>query len=196
MDEVVRARLFEPFFTTKVEGKGTGLGLSTVYGLVRQAGGDVEVVSAPGAGAVFYVWLPLHDEPSAGALPPEGEAASGSRPVRALVVLDDETPSRRSVAGWLADAGFDVFEATDREEAELVGGELDLLVAGARGGELARRLASSRPALRVLFISPEGGATPKLGMENGTPYDVLERPFTSAELLRRIETLLRQPSRR
>ncbi|MGD2069802.1 MAG: response regulator [Gemmatimonadota bacterium] len=199
MDEGVRARLFEPFFTTKGEGEGTGLGLSTVYGMVKQARGDLEVESAPGRGARFRIWLPL----GRGTLPdrddgPSRDAPEPRRPTRVLVA-EDEPGVRRIVVRSLTRAGYQVAEAGSGEEAlALVAGgapppELlvtDVVMPGMHGGELADRLLERLPALHVLFISGYSDEAPIDLVRRSPVRDFLAKPFTPDELLHRVAALL------
>ncbi len=187
MSEDVRAHVFEPFFTTKEEGKGTGLGLATVYGIVEQAGGHVEVASEVGHGSRFAVRLPRlggrHErEPGGG---------------RGTVLLVEDEPSLRRLArAILEEEGFRVLEAANGSEAlgvvERHEGALDLLLTDVvmpelGGPELAARLAPLRPGLRVLYMS--GYADSKLGaqrIENFAERALL-KPFTPRELISRVE---------
>jgi len=108
MTDEVRARVFEPFFNTRDGGKGTGLGLATVYGIVRQAGGEVEVTSAPGRGTSFRITLPWSDAavgPPSGVLPRSGTARSGG-PGRAVLLVEDEEALRRFAQAALQRHGY------------------------------------------------------------------------------------------
>lgn len=119
MDATTRERVFEPFFTTKRGGKGTGMGLATVYGIVRQHGGFIEVDSAPGKGSRFDIHLPLSDQPAS------THVATGRRePVggtETILVVEDEDTVRNAVVQMLAGVGYRVIEAEDGK------GALDLI---------------------------------------------------------------------
>jgi len=195
MNEEVRQQVFEPFFTTKGE-QGTGLGLATCYGIVRQAGGHIEVESTPGAGACFTVLLPQaarDEQPKA----PEGLGASAPRPslVQGLaLVVEDQPAIRRTMARSLKELGLQVLEASSAEEAlslvEDLNAQVDLLVTdvvlpGVTGVKLAEQLRARAPRLRVVVSSGY------LGMEsehNNTALQVpdtmfLPKPFTGRQLM-------------
>jgi PAS domain S-box-containing protein len=165
MDAKTRARIFEPFFTTKEPGRGTGLGLATVYGIARRAGGSVWVYSEPGRGTVLKVYLPRAEGAERPAEPlsrpaPAGE--SGARGAEAILLVEDEQALRVLTRELLESLGYAVLEARDGNEAlELAAsheGRVDLLLTdlvmpGMGGEELARRVVSSRPDVRILFVS-------------------------------------------
>jgi CheY-like chemotaxis protein len=198
MDEATRLRVFEPFFTTKAPGKGTGLGLSTVYGIIQQSGGYIEVDSAPGRGATFRIFLPRVVEPV-------DLAATTAQPARAragtetVLLLEDEAEVRATVRAMLVGQGYRVLEAENGVEAlEIAGredGPIDLLVTDVvmphqSGPELARRLVALRPQTRVLYIS--GYPDDALG-EHGVLHPgvaFLAKPFTAAELARKVREVL------
>jgi CheY-like chemotaxis protein len=171
MDREVREHLFEPFFTTKGTGRGTGLGLATVYGIVKQNQGFIEVDSAPGRGSTFTIFLPRHA--GTGAAP--GEDAAGvaglARGMETVLLVEDEPDMLSLGRVMLSELGYRVLGAGSPERAlalaERHAGELDLLVTdvvmpGMDGQELARRLRERIPGLPVLFIS-------------GYPDDVIAR---------------------
>jgi CheY-like chemotaxis protein len=199
MDEQTRAQIFEPFFTTKEKGKGTGLGLSTVYGIVRQSGGDIRVQSEPGKGTTFEIYLPR--ELSANTAP-------AARPARALVrgagtetilVVEDEEALRRVAARTLEEAGYTVLAAADgkaalRASAEH-GGEIDLLVTDVvmpemSGSALARELVKRRPSLKVAYVSgyADDAMIRQGALDAGIPF--LAKPFTSTDLKRKVREVL------
>jgi two-component system cell cycle sensor histidine kinase/response regulator CckA len=200
MDAATQARLFEPFFTTKEPGKGTGLGLATVYGIIKQAGGFVWVYSEAGRGTTFKVYLPRGDaaplaEPAVAGAP--GATAAGG--TETILLVEDEEAVRLLARECLEANGYRVLEARHGAEAiELArtfDGPIhllftDVLMPGMTGGELAQQLAGIRPGLPALFAS---GYTP-----NGAPQsdlfapgvNFLQKPFSPAELLRRVRELL------
>jgi PAS domain S-box-containing protein len=194
MDAATRARIFEPFFTTKEAGKGTGLGLSTVYGIVEQSGGMVQVDSTPGEGSVFHVYLPRAEEE----LSPDGDEPAITLPGghETVLLAEDEAGVRASVRRILEKHGYEVHEASNgvqalrvRDELE---GKLDLLLTDVvmpemGGFELASRLRARHPGLKVLLMSgyPDGaGFAPPLGAA------FLGKPFTAESLVRRVRELL------
>jgi PAS domain S-box-containing protein len=197
MDDVTRQRIFEPFFTTKPMGKGTGLGLSMVYGIVKQSGGSIRVVSAPGRGSTFRVYLPrVGEQPPARPLPVPPQQARGHETV---LVVEDEPALRGLTRRVLQGAGYVVLEAGNGADALRVLEQhpdavhlvfTDVVMPGMNGRELAARLALTRPDMRVLYTS---GYTEDAILRHGVlddPSRFLSKPYTPAELRRRIREAL------
>ena len=185
MDAETQARIFEPFFTTKGAGRGTGLGLSTVYGIVQQNHGSIEVHSVPGGGSTFRVLLPRRAEPAAAAAEPVGLGA----PVpgrQTVLVVDDEVNVLAAAAAALKRSGYRVLEANSADEAlelsDAFRGEIhllltDVIMPGMNGRRLAEALVTRRPGLRVLLMS---GYAPDSILEHGVPLQgvqLLAKPF-------------------
>jgi CheY-like chemotaxis protein len=194
----VRARLFEPFFTTKEKGKGTGLGLSTVYGIVKQSGGYIWVDSEPGQGATFKVYLPRVDAPTeAAALPgPDKGTEVGTE---TILLAEDNEQLRKLARVFLDRIGYRVLTAANAAEALVRASEhdgpihlllTDVVMPGESGPQLARRLAESRPEMRILFMS---GYTDTTIVHHGMlarGLNYLQKPFTPAVLARRVRQVL------
>jgi two-component system, cell cycle sensor histidine kinase and response regulator CckA len=198
MDDEVRGRLFEPFFTTKELGRGTGLGLATVYGIVRQSGGHIQVRSRPGEGSSFTVYLPRAEapRPARGALAAAAPVSGGSETV---LVAEDEEAVRHLVCRVLRAKGYRVLEARHAEAAldlaAATAEPIDLLVSdlvmpGLGGRALADRLLNLRPALRVLFIT--GYAPEAVERQGRLPagHGLLEKPFTADQLAHKVRETL------
>ena len=198
MDASTRARAFDPFFTTKEPGRGTGLGLSTVYGIVKQSGGSVEVYSEPGHGTAFKIYLPRCDERADAATPARGLAVVPNGQATLLIVDDDPqvlAASRRA----LQRAGYVVLSANNGREAlamarvhdksiDLV--ITDLVMPEMGGRELARQLTAEQPDIRLLFTS---GYTAEAMNQKAIlePSDAfLGKPFTPDGLLRAVHRIL------
>jgi PAS domain S-box-containing protein len=201
MDHETVQKIFEPFFTTKPPGQGTGLGLASIYGYMQQSGGSLAVVSAPGEGATFDIYLPLTAPPVAEAAPPLTFAPTA--PVRGaerVLIVEDEPMVRALVSHVLAGQGYDVRTASNGDEAlalaEHEGGTVDLLISdvvmpGLNGVELARRLRARWPGLQVLMMT--GYSDTKLLEPGGGVADashLLAKPFTPQDLLVRVRHLL------
>jgi signal transduction histidine kinase len=201
MTAETKAHLFEPFFTTKAPGKGTGLGLSTVYGIVRQSGGSIDVITEPGRGATFRIRLPRVDE--------SVEAVKGTKWMRrtpagseSVLLVEDSDSLRRLVNLLLTRQGYTVLVARDGEDALKVSaghqGPIHLLVTDVvmprmGGPELAGRIVTTRPDIRVLFTSGYlDGAGLDLTLENGTTA-FLAKPFTPDQLARKVRETLEGP---
>ncbi len=199
MDEQTKARIFDPFFTTKELGKGTGLGLSTVYGIIKQSGGDIGIESAPGQGTVFLIWLPRERSTQSVAYRPE-MAPTWSLGAETILVAEDEEALRVVVRRSLEKAGYRVLVARDGEDALALAGDyegkIDLLLTDVvmprmGGRALADALTDARPSTRVLFMS--GYADKALG-ERGVLDDgihFIEKPFKIADLNARVRAVLR-----
>ncbi|MBI5537764.1 MAG: PAS domain S-box protein [Deltaproteobacteria bacterium] len=184
MSEEVLAHLFEPFFTTKEKGKGTGLGLSTVYGIVQQNGGFVDVESGVGKGTTFRIYLPA----CAGVATTQAARSPVVLPVgrETLLVVEDEPTVRRVASRILTRQGYQVLVGSSGEEAlELCDahpGVIDLLLTDVimpkmNGWQLYERLRASRPTLKVLFMSGYTGEeiSPRGVLPPGTAY--IQKPF-------------------
>jgi PAS domain S-box-containing protein len=197
MTEAVKARIFEPFYTTKPIGKGTGLGLSTVYGIVKQSLGHIEVYSEPGHGTTFKVYLPRADE----AATPMSSPARFSVPrgTETILLAEDEDGVRALARLALLASGYDVLEARDGEAALAVSrghdGPIHLLLTDVvmpklGGRQLADALTGERPGVRVLFLSGyTGDAIVRHGvLESGTEF--LQKPFTPLALARKVRDVL------
>ena len=199
MDQATLERIFEPFFTTKGVGKGTGLGLATVYGIATQHMGWVEVVSQVGVGTTFNVFLPAADAPATaleGA--PDSEKTLGG--TETILVVEDEPVLRELVTQVLRDFGYDVMEAPHGKEAlnlwQRAEHKPDLLLTdmmmpeGMTGWELAERLRSSAPGLRVVYTS--GYSTELFGrnLELGDRTNFLPKPYNPRTLARIVRDCL------
>jgi PAS domain S-box-containing protein len=194
----VRARLFEPFFTTKEPGKGTGLGLATVHGIVMRSGGSVQVHSEVGRGTSFQVYFPRAD-PAAMIVDEPAPVARGPRAGKATVlVVEDEEGVRALGRRMLERQGYSVLLAANADEAvELFerNSSIDVLLTdvvmpGASGPELTRRLVERRPALKVIYMS---GYTEDAIVHHGIldpGITFLHKPFTFETLERKIREVL------
>jgi two-component system cell cycle sensor histidine kinase/response regulator CckA len=199
MDAETQARIFEPFFSTRSQDEGTGLGLATVSGIVQQSGGVIEVESEPGKGTAFRIYLPHVDE--APERPSRRVARPGPRGHETVLLVEDQAPLRDMLREALQLLGYRVLVAADGEAAIAAArrhrGQLDLLVTDVvmprlDGCELARRLSTERPGIRVLYMSGHGIDTAtRRGMVEGST--LLEKPFSTETLSLRVREVLDQP---
>ena len=199
MPPEVKARIFEPFFTTKEMGKGTGMGLSTVYGIVKQNGGQVWVDTAPEAGTTFSVFFPRSSEPLAevSARAAQTGDMSGSETV---LVVEDEDAVRSLTRMILERSGYQVLEAADASAALRVCDNLekpidlllsDVVMPRMSGPQLAAEMQVKQPDLKVLFIS---GHADETIVQHGVlmpDTELLVKPFSVKELVARVHGVLR-----
>jgi two-component system, cell cycle sensor histidine kinase and response regulator CckA len=200
IDQATLQRIFEPFFTTKEPGKGTGLGLATVYGIVKQSGGFVEVESEPGEGAAFLVYLPRHDEEAMLVVPePAPAPVAAAQQNETILLVEDEDVVRRLALEILEQTGYVVLEAPDALEALSIAraheGRIDLLVTDVvmpkmNGRELAERLTQLIGDVRVLYTSgyTDSEIVQDGMLQPGTAF--LQKPFTVAQLADKVKSLL------
>jgi PAS domain S-box-containing protein len=198
MDATTRARVFEPFFTTKEKGKGTGLGLSMVYGVVKQSGGYIDVVSEPGAGATFKIYLPKVAV-TADPQKPTAELPASPHGNETLLLVEDEASLRKLSRHLLELCGYGVLEAESGAEALKIAQEhtgvihlllTDVVMPGMSGRVLADQLVKHRPETRVVYMSGYTGQT--VG-EHGVLAEgsfFLPKPFTREALARKVREAL------
>ncbi|MBS3905981.1 MAG: response regulator [Syntrophaceae bacterium] len=198
MSPEVKERIFEPFFTTKEKDKGTGLGLSTVYGIVKQSGGNIWVYSEPGQGTAFKIYLPRVDEPpeEAGEKVVQKKLPGGGE---TILVVEDEEKVRQVAVQILTKNGYTVLEASHGDEARQIceqhGGPIHLIVTdvvlpGMNGRELAESLVSRHPGAKALHMS---GYTDNAIVHHGVlekGLSFLQKPFNLEDLLRKVREVL------
>ncbi len=198
----VMEHIYEPFFTTKEVGKGTGLGLATVYGIVRQHKGIIEVSSKPGQGTEFRVYLPIYLGPASAAAPLPG-LPSGSVGIRGhgetILVAEDDDTVRRLAVTVLEKAGFNVLSARDGAEAvELFEKNaarlslvlLDVVMPRRSGREVAKILRGIRPELPVVYCSAHDFNLLGPSLPSDPHTAILNKPYSADELLTAIGAVL------
>jgi CheY-like chemotaxis protein len=198
MDEATKARLFEPFFTTKEVGKGTGLGLATVYGIVKQSSGTIEVYSELGRGTTFKVYLPYLKNPdsSSKSFPDLRHLPTGTETV---LLVEDEEPVRSLARIALQSNGYTVLEAPGADEALYLCGRhpgpihlllTDVVMPRMGGRQVAEIVVAQRPGIKVLYLS---GYTDDAIVRHGVlgpDMAFLQKPFTPSLLARKVRAVL------
>ncbi len=193
----VREHAFEPFYTTKADGKGTGLGLATVYGIVTQTAGTIDIHSQPGVGTTFTIMIPVTDERPA----PVREPVTHERRPKGetVLIVEDEEALRDVTRRIFTQSGYHVLTAADGRDALALAaqhdGEIHLLVTDVvmpnmLGQEVAARLRQLRPGLAVLYMSgyaqPRGATQGRLGLD----ATLIDKPFTATALIERAGQVL------
>jgi len=197
MDEKTVSRIFEPFFTTKGIGRGTGLGLATAYAVVTQLHGHINVVSQPGVGTTFKIYIPCRPADARPRVGTPVQLAAVAAKKATVLLVEDEAAVRRSVRRTLEQRGYAVLEANSGEQglalAATFNAPIDILVTdvmmpGMNGRAFADKLLESRADLHVLFMS---GYTGDAINRNGftEEHAFLQKPFTGDQLVNAIEDL-------
>jgi two-component system, cell cycle sensor histidine kinase and response regulator CckA len=201
IDQAMQERIFEPFFTTKPRGKGTGLGLATVYGIVKQSGGHISVHSEVGTGTTFKIYLPATYEALTPPTPIDARARmNGSE---TILLVEDQPALRELMQTILERQGYRVLHAESprqaQETAKSSGGAIHLLVTdiimpGMNGRLLAEKLRSTRPQMKVLFISGYAGdmVLQHGQLEGGMGF--LPKPFSPETLGHKVREVLDRPA--
>jgi two-component system, cell cycle sensor histidine kinase and response regulator CckA len=196
MSDEIRTRIFEPFFTTKPAGRGTGLGLATVYGIVKQIGGHLEVSSQPGQGSVFQIYLPRTGEAASATGAPALRHVGGSE---TILLVEDEEDVRDLARDILGLMGYKLVTASHPVEALQVSQDhtsvihlllTDVVMPGMSGRQLADRLVADRPGLKVLFMSgyTDNAIVHHGVLDPGTAF--VQKPFTPDSLTRKVREAL------
>jgi CheY-like chemotaxis protein len=198
ISDEIRAHMFEPFFTTKQAGKGRGLGLATCYGIVRQAGGFIDVSSVLGAGTTMKIQLPRTHEPLEAVS--SRQRPTPRRGVETILLVEDSPAVSRVTARMLELRGYRVLLARHGDEAlAMMTSESEpvhllvtdvVLAGGMSGRELADRLRRLKPELKLLYVS---GYTPDVTLTHGVlehEAELLQKPFTAETLAARVREIL------
>jgi PAS domain S-box-containing protein len=198
MDAKTRAHIFEPFFTTKEKGKGTGLGLATVYGVIKQSGGNVWVYSELGAGTTFKIYLPrvvaAVDSPQ-----PMRISASQPQGSETILLVEDEDGIRSLVCGILKARGYTVLDTGRPREALEISGKFDrpihllltdVVMPGMSGRDVAEKISAVRPTTKILYMSgyTDNAIAHHGVLKPGVPF--LQKPFTPDALALKVREVL------
>jgi CheY-like chemotaxis protein len=197
MDQQTQAHIFEPFFTTKAVGKGTGLGLATVYGIVKQSSGHIEVQSTLGRGSSFQIFLPAEAQ-AATALEPGNDAAEPAFAGETILVVEDAAALRDLVCQALSVSGCTVLSAPEAQEALRILSQqkgaihlliTDVIMPGMNGPALAKQVRAMRPETKILYMTGYSGEFVRSDMLiPGVSF--IQKPFTPADLRRKIRKML------
>jgi len=200
MDAEVMGHIFEPFFTTKPEGKGTGLGLATVFGIVKQHGGQIDVLSAPGQGTTITIYFPRNEEAPVSALAAEEIGTTPAQRNTTILLVEDNPMVLEMARELLNDNGYRVVACDDPQKAVALlkaqPGPVDLLLTdvvmpGMNGPALYESLKSMQPGLRVLFMSGYNDAmASNLHLLDDSRPCFIQKPFTAQALLKKLESAL------
>jgi two-component system cell cycle sensor histidine kinase/response regulator CckA len=198
MDEQTKTQLFEPFFTTKEMGKGTGLGLSTVYGIVKQSGGNIWVYSELGVGTTFKIYLPreLSVKATNARLQAIPKTTTGTE---TILVVEDEEALRKVAKRSLETVGYTVLTASAGDEALLVSAQhagtihlllTDMVMPRMSGKTLAQALLKTRPMVKVLYMSgyADNAFVHHGVIDEGTYF--ISKPFSATDLTQKVRTVL------
>src|SRR6266404_4278440 len=204
IDPAIIDRIFEPFFSTKPMGAGTGLGLATVYGIVKQSGGHVVIVSKQGEGTTFSIFLPRYAESAAAAAARrEGveEAARDLTGAGTILLVEDEDAVRLFSARTLRNKGYKVIEARSGEAALVIMGQdsepIDLLITDVvmpemDGPALVEEVRSRRPDMKVIFISGYAESAFRQQASDGSMLHFLAKPFSLKQLATKVKDVLEE----
>jgi two-component system, cell cycle sensor histidine kinase and response regulator CckA len=196
MDPETQARIFEPFFTTKEVGKGTGLGLATVYGVITQSGGQIDVRSRLGQGTTFEIYLPVAHQ----AVATEKAKTRANRHAggaETILLVEDEEALRMLISDLLANSGYKVLQAESPEKAIQVAKQYsgpihllltDVIMPGMNGCALAKHLATIRPEVKIVYMSGYAGFRQSQILES--PCILLAKPFDWNTLLQTLRDAL------
>jgi len=198
IDRETQRHIFEPFFTTKGVGEGTGLGLATVYGIVEQHSGHVDVYSEPGEGTTFTIYFPLVAE-LADEVPEKSRLGSAPRGSETILLVEDEDAVRTVTRRGLEMLGYKILEAAHPLRAEEIflenSDQIDLLLTDVvmpemNGPALHQRLVEQKGPLRVLFMSgyPQNAVSQNGKLDPDKPF--IPKPFTPAQLAEKVRQVL------
>ena len=186
MDKEIQDKIFEPFFTTKELGKGTGLGLATVYGIVKQNNGFINVYSEPGYGTSFKIYLPRHVA-EAGEINKESLIVQTARGYETILLVEDELSILNMIKQMLGELGYQILSASTPDEAILAAknhpGKIHLLVTdvvmpGMNGRDLAKKLVSIYPGIKSLFMSGYSGVAIADHVIMDEAVNFIQKPFS------------------